>query len=444
MRAHQPNILLITTDQHRYDAIDGPANHFAVKTPGIDRLRNHGVLFENAYTTAPICCPARAAIVTGTYPSQNGMIANMAGDACGPLNEGLTTIANRMQAAGYQTVYCGKSHLGGNLRHYGFEIADENSYDADILTQACRYWRNRDWIVTKRPFFMVVNFVNPHDVYFLDPDGACEPQLPPWPNQHDTLAGKPWPQKAKRGPEGGWTDRRWEYYRQFYRSKVEKVDGLIELLLDELFCTGYGCSTWVFITADHGDMAGEHGLPFKGAYMYDGVTHVPLIVAPPRVRYVGWRNPNPGGPEFQPRCCPALVSHIDLAPTMMELAGIEADPDLPGTSLMPLIEGRRESVRDEAFAEWHQMGRMVTPIRMVRTDRWKYNLYLHVGEELYDMQADPAELNNLADDPAHANVKADLKARQLKHIEQTGDKFFSYSVTDYSGQPVRPSPQSPQ
>ena len=435
----KPNILLVMTDQQRWDTIAAHVNHFGASTPGVDYLVRHGVTFRNAYCTSPICSPSRACLMTGKYPSQVGLYGNLSAP-CPPLDEGIGTVADRFQAAGYQTCYSGVSHVGGDLGKYGFEIAYDNHYDATTLTEACRYWRNRDWIVTKRPFFQVVSFINPHDVYFVDPDGACPPESPPWPSAADDLAKKPWPQQFARG-SGGWTPQRWEYYRRFYRSKIEKVDALIASLLDELTCSGYAPTTWVFFTCDHGDMAGEHGLPFKGAYMYEGVTRVPLVIMPPRKRLLGARNMNPGGQsEFAPFVFDGLVSHVDLAPTMLELAGLPVAPDLPGRSLLGNIMGKDKDGDEAVFAEWHQMGKMVTPIRMVRSGRWKYNLYLHNGEELYDMEADPHELVNLAGRPDAAAVQADLKNRLLEHLRRTKDPFLSHQPTDREGRPRRDCP----
>jgi len=435
----KPNILVIQTDQQRWDTMSAHVNHFAARTPGMDYLLRHGVTFSNAYCTSPICSPSRACLLTGQYPTQVGLYANL-GAPCPPLSEGIGTVADRLQAAGYQTVYCGKSHVGGDLRKLGFEIALENGHDASTLTEACRYWRNRDWVVNKRPFFQIVSFLNPHDVYFLDPDEAFEPELPPWPNAGDDLSTKPWPQRFARGG-GGWTPQRWEAYRRFYRSRVEKVDALIVQLLEELVCAGYSPTTWVIFTSDHGDMAGEHGLPFKGAYMYEGVTRVPLVVTPPRRRLLGAKNMNPAGAkEFAPFVFDGLVGHIDVVPTILDLVGLPEAPELPGRSLRGIVEGR-ESAGDEAVvAEWHQMGKMVTPIRMIRTGRWKYNLYLHNGEELYDLQADPHELVNLAGRAEAARVQADMKARLLEQARMIKDPFLTYEPTDWEGKPRRDVP----
>jgi len=425
----KPNILLILTDQHRFDTIAAAVDHFEVTTPALDSLADAGVFFDAAYTTSPVCCPARSSIVTGLYPSQTGVYGNLDREV-GPMTEGLATVGNRMQAAGYQTVYHGKSHLGGDLAHYGFEIAFENNHDPSTVTEAARFWRNADWIVNKRPFFHVVSLLNPHDIYFLRPGMEMEPTLPRWANQDDDLAGKPWPQTNRH--QRDWSDGRWEYYRRFYASKVNKVDTQIAELLDELVCSGYGPNTWIIFTADHGDMAGEHGLSFKGPFMYEGVTHVPLIIVPPRRGWAGPGNIDGEADAFKPFRTDALVSHVDLVPTILDMAGLPADPALPGTSLLPLIRGETDEVHDHVLAEWHNMGKLATPIRMVRTKQHKYTLYLGIGEELYDLDADAAELINRADEPACAAVKADLRARLEAHLEQTGDPFFTRPVSQPS------------
>jgi len=217
-------------------------------------------------------------MLTGKYPSQVGLYGNLS-SPCPPLDEGIGTIADRLQAAGYQTVYCGKSHVGGDLRKLGFEIAYDNGHDESTLTEACRYWRNRDWVVNKRPFFQVVSFLNPHDVYFVDPDGACEPELPPWPSAADDLSAKPWPQQFSRGG-GGWTPPRWGTTAASTAPRWRRW-------------TPSSRSSWTSSPArlrpDHVGLL--HGRPrrhgrrarpaVQGAYMYEGATRVPFVIMPP-------------------------------------------------------------------------------------------------------------------------------------------------------------------
>jgi choline-sulfatase len=358
------------------------------------------------------------------------------GNPNGPLNYNVLTLAHRMANAGYSTVYHGKSHLGTDLGQLGFKTCFENSHDPSTVTEACRYWRNRDWVIQKRPFFQVVSLMNPHDIYFLDPAEERPVSLPPWENRHDTRQDKPWPQQEyARGQ--GWSDERWEYYRQFYASRVETLDRDLATLLEELVMGGFGSNTWVLFMADHGDMAGEHGVGFKGPFMYDA--QIPFIIMPPREGYPGpWREAPPEG--FRPHACDALCSHIDVVPTVLDIAGIEPDPALRGRSLLPAVRGEATEGHEAVFAELTMLGRRVAPVRMVRTRRWKYNFYLGHGEELYDLENDPIELRNLAGRAEHAKVQADLKARLLRFIAETGDPIFSQQPTDGAGRPFTTAP----
>ncbi len=415
---NRPNVLVVLTDQQRFDTISAHLTSFDTETPGMNALYRRGVFFENCYTTAPICGPARATLLTGLTPTQAGMPGNLGGPSS-PLNYNITTVAHRMHQAGYTTVYHGKSHVGSELDHYGFDVAFENTEDFSTRLEASRYWRNRDWVWQKEPFFHVVSFINPHDIYFLDPDGVAEPRLPRWPNQDDTLEGKPACQKARHDP-GRWTDERWEYYRRFYGECVAEVDEHVGLLIRELIRGGFGPNTWIVFAADHGDMSGEHGIPFKGPFMYEGVTHVPLMICPPWTRMAGaYKTDYPEG-DFEPFTSPVLCSHVDIVPTVLDIAGVGADPNLPGRSLLPVVKGEPFEEHDAVYAEWATG----TPIRMIRTHDWKYNVYKDVGEELYDMRNDPYELKSLAGDAAYAKVQTDLDRRLRSYLQQTGDSFF--------------------
>jgi len=430
--AMQPNILLILTDQQRLDTIAARLNSFPCKTPSIDKLYRHGCFFENAYCTAPICGPSRSTIMTGLYPSQVNLHGNL-GNPCGPLNTRFPTVAKMLQAVGYETVYHGKWHLGGRLSEYGFETAYDNGHDPSTLTEACRFWRNRDWLVHDRPFFHIVSFLNPHDIYFLDPEDEADPTYTPWPNANDDLSKKPWTQTSHAGQ--GWTPRRWEAYRQFYARKMEEVDTHIGTLVDEFIDSGFGPNSWIILTTDHGDMGGEHGIPFKGPYMYEGVTHVPLLIIPPQERFAGKGKGRLGTSSYAPNSRRELVSLIDLVPTILDLAGAPADPRLPGKSLIPAVLNKPGSGHDAVFCEWHQAGKMVTPIRMIRSGKWKYNLYLKNGAELYNLETDPHEMKNLAGDPRFAAIQEELHEKVLHHIKSTGDNFFAYTPTNQQGEP---------
>lgn len=436
-KAQRPNILLIITDQQRWDTMAAHVDHFGSKTPTMDRMVRAGVVFNQAFTTCPICTPARAAIFTGKMPSEVGMPGNL-GNPNPPLNQNITTLAHMMQQSGYLTVYHGKSHLGTKLDELGFKHVFENSHDPSTINEAARLWRNRDWIVQKRPFFHVVSLMNPHDIYYLEPGETRPVTLPPWPNAGDDRSTKPWPQRDYQREQGA-SPERWEYYRQYYRSRVEKLDQDLGVLLEELVMGGFGANTYVILVADHGDLSGEHGVGFKGPFMYDCQMRVPLVIMPPRPGY-----PGPGAiarpAGFRPRVSNVLATNLDILPTVLDLAGVKPEAPLAGRSLVPAVCGDDAEIHSEVFGELTMLGKRVAPIRMVRTKRWKYVFYLGHGEELYDLEADPWEMTNLAGRAEHAKVQADLRARLLKMIRETNDPIFTQQPTDNTGKPFTTAP----
>lgn len=278
----------------------------------------------------------------------------------------LKTIGHRMQERGYQTAYMGKWHLGGDIADYGYDYVAGTRDDERACQEACSYLAN---INDSRPFFQTVSFVDPHDIYHVNKDpGMDRPPIKEiWPSQWDTLETKPWPQKHFRDFDQGrplrhFRDEDWEYYRRFYASKVEKVNGYLDQILDALKQSGRWDSTWVFFTSDHGDLCGAHRLPFKCPAMYDDLIRVPLIIVPPK------RGP------FTP--CDAMTNNIDIVPTIMSIAGIPKDLSLPGQSLLRFITGEGEYRENEAiYGQYHQKQRWAAPIRMIRTEKWKYNIY---------------------------------------------------------------------
>jgi arylsulfatase A-like enzyme len=221
------------------------------------------------------------------------------------------------------------------------------------------------------------------------------------------------------------------------------VDRQIAELLHQLTCAGYAPNTWIIFTADHGDTTGEHHLPFKGPWMYEPVLKVPLVIVPPRERFVGkWRGIAGDLEPFRGRVSHQLASLIDLVPTILDLAQAPTDETLAGQSLIPHVDAHRSRAVSQGddravFAEWLQSGKLVSPIRTIVTDRYKYSIYLEYGHELYDLQLDPHELKNLANDSTHAKVREDLDRRLRAQIQRTGDPFFSLRPTDEKGVPLK-------
>lgn len=416
MKDTRPNVLLLLTDQQRLDTIQALGSHFNVATPNMDRLVREGVSFTNCHCTAPICSPSRSTLMTGYYPSQVGMPGNLY-TPCPPLSPAQMTLGKRMLAAGYETVYHGKWHLGGDVQDYGFEAGEECSHDESTRMLAARFWRDRDWLEHDRPFFHVVSFLDPHDVYFYDPLLRVEGFERPWNNLGCPDNDYP---EAVRKNMVKWEEARWGAYHQFYAERVGKVDRDIGLLFDDLRCSGFLTNTWIIFASDHGDMAGEHNIPFKGSFMYEGVTKVPLVVVPPQNRFIGdFARPIPQENIEVGRSSDSLCSLIDIVPSILELAGIEAPHLMPGKSLLPHIRGEVPTVGHSAvFAEWHIPG-----VRMARSHEWKYVIHQNGDEEFFHLVEDPAESHNRVADPDAATPLAVLKTALQDHLRQTKDPW---------------------
>jgi len=414
MSSPKPNILLLLTDQQRFDTIRALGSSFSARTPHMDSLARGGIAFQNAFCTAPVCSPSRATLMTGLFPGQAGMPGNL-NSPCPPLSTSLLTVGKRIRDAGYDTAYHGKWHLGGEIHDHGFDVAEECSHDETTRLLATRFWKDRDWMTNKRPFFHVVSLLNPHDLYFYDPAERVDGFRRPWAN----IPAGPGLPLVSRARRVDWPEEKWGAYCQFYGRLLERVDSDIGEILHQLRCSGYFSNTWIIFAADHGDMAGEHDLPFKGPYGYDGVLRVPLIIVPPQSRFLG---PNPPGlfaHEITPGTRPHLCSLIDIVPTILDLAGAAPPPELSGQSLLPVLHDPQAPAPHEyVFASWHEPG-----LRLVRSPAWKYILHENGDEELYHLAEDPAETKNLAGS-AHAGKPQALLVDALRgHLKSTDDPF---------------------
>jgi arylsulfatase A-like enzyme len=433
--AVRPDVIVVLTDQQRADAF-GAAGAADLRTPVMDRLARQGVLFTRAFAATPQCSPSRAALLTGRYPHRTGVMGNTVaegGRAGDPpagmsvaLDRSLPTLGRVFAAAGYETAYFGKWHLGGTPGEYGFESHDTRVDDPTLARRVVGFVQKRGEKGVRKPLFLVASWLNPHDIYTVfsasppDARAMAAASLPS--NAIDDLSQKPFPQRHYLEEDQGkpfvGADREvWRRYRAFYGGLVETVDREIGTVLDALERRDVPQVT-VFST-DHGDHGGGHGLPYKGPAMYEELVRVPLIISwPGRIRSAR---------------SDALVSLIDLLPTLCDLTGVPAPGGIDGLSLRPVLEDRSKSVREMVFGEYYGKQSWRVPIRMVRTSRWKYVRYLSYGEELYDLAADPGELRNLARDPAAAPERTRL-ARELDDwIRRTGDPFPGLTSTDRSG-----------
>lgn len=397
----RPNILLLLTDQQRVDTISAFGSAFGAETPNIDSLVREGASFMDCHCTAPVCSPSRATLMTGLYPTEAGMGNNLYMPGCPPLDNARQGVGKLMRAAGYQTAYHGKWHLGGDIKAHGFDIAEECSHDETTRLHAARFWRDRDWIDHERPFFHVVSFLDPHDLYFYDPEKRVADFERPWQNLNRANDDYPAIARTKRVE---WPEERWGAYHEFYAERIAKVDRDIGLLLDELRCSGFYSNTWIIFAADHGDMAGEQNIPFKGSFMYDGVTRVPLVIVPPRTRFLGDITRRLPASDFTAKQIDGQCSLLDIPTTILDLAGVDKPEGWQGTSLIPWVKYDREGdAHETVFAEWGS-----PRVLMARRKDWKYVRYADGTEELFCLKDDPHESRNRANDPAAAEVKAEL------------------------------------
>ena len=418
----QPNILLVFTDQQRFDMIRSLNSSFDAETPNMDFLAKEGIVFENCFCTSPICSPSRSSMMTGLYPSQAGMPGNLYAP-CPPLTPTMPTMGNFFREKGYETVYNGKWHMGGDVKDYGFEHGKELSHDDATAAAATKFWRDRDWVEHERPFVHVVSFLNPHDCYFYDPEDCVKGYRRPWQNTEISPDSVPEPAGSKMVD---WPEEQWGAYNKWYIDGLERVDKNLGEILHHFRCGGYFNNSWIIFTADHGDMAGEHNIPFKGSFMYEGVVRVPLIIVPPITRFLGADRKDNFIHDIKPGQRKTLCSLIDLLPTMMDIAGIDIPDNLSGKSLLPVICGNADEIHEEVFAEWH-----TPPIRMIRTAHHKYVLYLNQGEELYDLDNDPHETSNLAEIAEFFPIKEKLHARLEQHIKDTKDPFYDLDKYEF-------------
>ncbi|MEZ0283612.1 MAG: sulfatase [Thermoleophilia bacterium] len=384
----------------------------AVRTPRIQRLAEEGVVFRQAFCAASTCSASRACLLTGRYAHANGMLG--LAHRGWSLDDYQQHIVHTLRDIGYHSTLVGEQHVSKEPGEIGYDevvrIATTRATDVapvtiDLLRRAHR-----------RPFFLSVGFFETHREFFRPADGeerwaAVPAHLPDTPEIRRDMAA--------------------------FNASARSLDAGIGAVLDELEALGLSDDTLVICTTDH-------GMPFPGAKatLTDRGIGVFLIMRGPG----GFR----GG-----RVVDALVSQVDIFPTVCDLAGIPPPHWLQGRSMLPLLRGAGE-IREEVFAEgtYHAA---YEPQRAIRTRRWKYirrfddrrtpvvvntddgpakNAWLAAGwaeravppEELYDLVLDPAEGENLIDRDEHAEVARDLRARLLRWMAETGDPLLDGPV----------------
>jgi len=433
----------------------GTYGHPELETPNIDNLAKNGIKFTRAYTTCPLCTPARAGIFTGIYPHTAGAWANNL-----PLGDNIKTMGQRFQDNGYRTAYIGKWHLDGH-DYFGTGICpdgweDEYWYDAkrylseldetqillwrrglssieqlrahDIrpkFTMAHRVSNRTIDFLAKRsdvPFVLVASYDEPHDPHTCPPEYAEKFEdyaYPLGPAAYDTLEGKPahhreWAEALAGYSKFGVRLENGCMRHPMYFGCNSFVDHEIGRVIDAAHAYAPD-NTYIIFTSDHGSMLYAHQLWSKGPAMYEEITRIPLIIE------------EPGG-AVAVMVNSTLVSRIDLLPTMLELAGLDVPPILEGQSLVPLLGGG-EDAEKSIVMEYNRFGIGLEylggfqPIRCILSGRHKLVINLLHTDELYDLQEDPAEINNLIQHPDYAEIRNQLHDRLLDWMYEKRDTF---------------------
>ncbi|MFC1582020.1 sulfatase-like hydrolase/transferase [Planctomycetota bacterium] len=443
---HAPNIVFIMTDTQRYDMLGCNGSTFC-QTPQLDRLAAGGLNFDRAYTTTPLCTPARAALFTGMYASSSGAAANQI-----PLFNNVRNTGQIFEQAGYKTGHIGKWHLDGpEGGYYGTGLAPEGfpqevwydgkCFQEEVGTEGFKRWKKgldlqdqdcwaarvaqraesfiAEHAAGKAPFYLIVSIDEPHgpssapEEYYNMYKGTQRQRSP---NMDDTLEGKPAVQAAfeeyfnhnGRVPAGEDPNNNPRYYgcNSFADTQIGRVIDAVDSHCPD--------NTVIVYTSDHGDHAGSHGLLSKGPTMYEEITRIPLIVRAPGITVPGSR-------------CERLFSHIDLAPTLFGLAGIEIPEQFEGGDAGAMLAEPQTSCADAIFMEYYRFGLPhhtrwgFQPIKCIRTDRYKLVINLLDRDELYDLQQDPGEMINCIDNKSMAAIRGDLHDRLLDWMDQRRD-----------------------
>jgi len=432
-----PNLIFILTDDQRHDAM-GCAGNRLVVTPNIDSLAKTGVRFAQAFVTTSICSPSRACCLTGRYGSANGVPG-----LGGGLRPRETTFAHLLKKAGYQTGYVGKWHLrrpstpaGAGFDFVTYLRANGPHYDRGVVERGRRKVAKgfiEDYLAgqaigfirsaakTTAPLLLHLSTQVPHMDHkfrWVPRPGTLalydEAKIPIPRNWQDALEGKPPYLKTgrhrQRGRLYGYDSEAGirKHFRSYYAA-ITEMDRALGKVLAALDRLGVREKTYIILMGDNGWFMGEHGFTSK-VLAYEESIRVPFIVS---------------GPGLEGDVCEELILNADVAPTFLDLAGVPVPDNMHGRSLVPLLRGEKVDWRKSILYEALKPELGSWPLVAVRTHRWKYIRTFELNdpsslcfEELYDLQADPGELRNLAGSAEHKSVLEELRA-ELERLRKS-------------------------
>jgi arylsulfatase A-like enzyme len=456
------NVIFILSDDHRHDFMGFMGKVPWLQTPALDRMAASGCHVQNAFVTTSLSSPSRASILTGLYSHEHTVVDNEA-----PVPDNLTWFPQYLQKAGYQTAFFGKWHMGnaddapqpgfdhwesfkGQGTYYRIKmnvngkqaVYPDTCYIAGLLTQhAMDFISGRD---KNRPFFVYLSHKSVHagfaasrkhqDIYkneqvprppsFNSPAYGSRQTLPSMDENRKPKTGEDWYGKGRtpdwvKEQRESWHGVEYAYYGKRscddefrkYCETITSMDESIGNLMDYLKENGLDQNTLVIYMGDNGFSWGEHGLIDK-RHFYEESVRVPMLACCPEIIKPG-------------TVVGDMVQNIDIAPTVMEAAGIRKAPQMRGSSMLPLLQGKAvDKWRDRIFYEYYwEYDYPQTPTTFgVRTDRYKYIRYHGIWDsnEFYDLEKDPHEMNNLIAAPEHQKTIQAMANELYDWLESTG------------------------
>ena len=441
MGAERPNILLITTDQQRFDTIHAAGNPY-IRTPHLNWLKDEGIFFSRCYSDSPVCVAARATIMTGRPGYMNGLVSNS--DQIRPIDS-RNSLPGRLTGAGYQTRAQGKMHFAPRRRNYGFEhmelledyyrymtghpdlgvpanhglgqnemepgisaVQESASLTAWTVDRSIDFLETRD---TSRPFFLWTSFSKPHPPfdpcqrYWLLYQNAEVP-MPVYGSWSKTPESVPPGLRQSTFRLNGcdrFSESLLRDVRRAYYACITQIDYNLGRLFARLREMKILDKTLILFTSDHGDMLGDHHIGAKQVFL-EGSSHVPLLIRPP---------PAYEGDEHRGRTCVELVTLADVYPTFLNEAGVELSEDfgIDGLDLMDVIRGRGS--RKTFFGACGDHYGVIE-------GKNKY-IYCSMGgaELLFDLDSDPYETRDLTGEKAQREILDDLRTKLVAKMEKT-------------------------
>ena len=446
------NVIFILADDHRYDAMGFYNKYDGLKTPNMDKMSREGVHFQNAFVSTALCSPSRASILTGQYAHTHKVVDNQA-----PLPVGLTFFPQYLQNEGYQTAFIGKWHMGNtdDMPQKGFDYwlsfrgqgtyynttlnengkrfkVEDSLHISDVLTnKAIQFLKDN----ANKSFFLYLShkavhaefeptqrhkglqsnmkIYNPPSMYLTVKDTlekykhiSTAPinyrDIPKWViNQRNSWHGVDYLYHGQIA---------FNDFIRGYLETVRSVDESIGSVISYLEENGLDKNTIVFYMGDNGFSFGEHGLIDK-RHAYEESMRVPLLVYAPGMGKKGVK-------------AEQLVQGIDIAPTILQIAGIPVPANMQGKSFLPLVKGEQIPWRDRIFYEyyWEYDFPQTPTIFSVRTNRFKYIFNHGIWDinELYDLKYDPYEMNNLIRDTSYRKLSKELRDDLFGWLKQTG------------------------